>query len=244
MDGKIESAIPEQDPIAGWTMTEGLEEILETSSGLMAKRGFHGTSMRDLAQETGRSLSGLYHYFRNKEDLVYLINVTGFRTLLERWEHVETKLTEPRARLYAFIFVHVSYFVEHMNEMRVMTWGTQVLGVERARTIQSLKDRYTAVASSIVLAVRETSGDRPMAEKQVSREMYLLFGMMNWMPRWYSTREFGTPGELVDDIYHSYLEGITRSSIEEEDVIRLRAELRELHSEFKSGRNSGASGER
>lgn len=226
-------------------INEHLEEILRTSGALMAGRGFHGTSMRDLAQATGRSLSGLYHYFQNKEDLVYLINVTGFGTLLDNWANFETIVTTPRERLYAFIFGHVSYFVDHMDEMRVMTWGTQVLGLERARTIQALKDRYTAVAQGIVRDIRMDQADRALNEKQMTREMYLLFGMMNWMPRWYSVREHGTPGELIDDIYHSLLGGITRSSHGEDDVTRLRERLRSHHASNKVTRrgreNEGAS---
>ena len=68
----------------GRAVSEGMADILRTSCRLMAQRGFHGTSMRDLAQATGRSISGLYHHFRGKEDLLFLINYHGFKTLNDR----------------------------------------------------------------------------------------------------------------------------------------------------------------
>jgi AcrR family transcriptional regulator len=60
--------------IENQAINEGLCDILKESTKLMANTGFCGTSMRDLAKATGRSLSGLYHHFRSKEDLLYLMN--------------------------------------------------------------------------------------------------------------------------------------------------------------------------
>ncbi|MBK7205600.1 MAG: helix-turn-helix transcriptional regulator [Thermomonas sp.] len=58
------------------------DDIVAECAALMAREGYHGTSMRDLARGTGRSLSGLYHHFRSKEELLYLINQRGFSSLL------------------------------------------------------------------------------------------------------------------------------------------------------------------
>ncbi len=223
-----------RDPIGKGLMSEGLEEILMRSSVLMAKRGFHGTSMRELAQETGRSLAGLYHYFRSKEDLLFLINIHGFTTLNDAWETLQAGFDRPREKLYAFVHLHVSYFSEHVNEMRVMMWGTQALRLEKATIIQKLKDRHTDAARQIIRAIREAESNREIDDAQVARETYLLFGMMNWMPSWYTPREHGTVGQLIDDIYRTLLSGITRAEHDEDDLIRLRENLRELHEENKT----------
>jgi AcrR family transcriptional regulator len=163
----------------------------------MAEQGFNGTSMRDLAQETGRSLSGLYHYFRSKEDLLFLINFYGFTTLNTSWRKLVVELEEPHEKLYAFIFFHMSYFIEHMDEMRVMTWGTQVLNLEKARMIQKLKDQYTNAAKQIVQEMRRTSALDEIDDRQLSRETYLLFGMMNWTFGWYSSKKHGSVTDLI-----------------------------------------------
>ena len=203
------------------------------SSKLMAKRGFHGTSMRDLAQETGRSLSGLYHYFRSKEDLLFLINLYGFTTLNDTWRRLADTLERPREKLYAFVFFHVTYFVEHMDEMRVMTWGTQTLNLEKARTIQKLKDRYTNVATRIVREVCEAEDGGEVDDKRTSRGTNLLFGMMNWIFSGYSPRRHGSVGELINDIYRTFLSGISGSKHDEEDLARLQAIVSSLYGQNK-----------
>ncbi|MDP1822626.1 MAG: TetR/AcrR family transcriptional regulator [Archangium sp.] len=44
-------------------------EILESATRAFAKKGFHGTSIDDVAREVGMSPSSLYRYFTGKEQL-------------------------------------------------------------------------------------------------------------------------------------------------------------------------------
>jgi AcrR family transcriptional regulator len=185
----------------------GLADIIEKSSRLMASRGFHGTSMRELAEATGRSLSGLYHYFRNKEDLLYLINHHGFTALNGAWPRVAARFDDPHHRLYAFIYLHTHYYVAHIDAMRVMNWGTQALVPERAETIMALKDRHTADLSAVVREVVRASGQKALGAR-VERLTYLLFGMMNWVFGWYSTGVHGNVEALIEDIYRTFVGGV------------------------------------
>jgi AcrR family transcriptional regulator len=196
------------DNAAGKAMSRGMADILRTSCQLMATKGFHGTSMRDLAHATGRSVSGLYHHFRGKEDLLFLINYHGFTTLNDSWAQLEGRFGKPEDTLYAFIFFHTSYFVEHTDEMRVMTWGTHAMNLEKARLIQSLKNQYTESARQIIRAVCEASQENAIDAQRLERLTYLLFGMMNWTFGWYSRRRHGGVAELARDIYRTAMSGI------------------------------------
>ena len=44
-------------------------EILQAAHLLFVERGFHGTSMRQIAQEAGIALGGIYNHFSSKEDI-------------------------------------------------------------------------------------------------------------------------------------------------------------------------------
>jgi AcrR family transcriptional regulator len=44
-------------------------EILQAAHQLFVERGFHGTSMRQIAQEAGIALGGIYNHFTSKEDI-------------------------------------------------------------------------------------------------------------------------------------------------------------------------------
>jgi AcrR family transcriptional regulator len=44
-------------------------EITEAAYHLFIKNGYHGTSMRQIAQEAGIALGGIYNHFNSKEDI-------------------------------------------------------------------------------------------------------------------------------------------------------------------------------
>ncbi|HYY43658.1 MAG TPA: TetR/AcrR family transcriptional regulator [Actinomycetota bacterium] len=63
------------------------EEILKASLHLFAERGFHGTSMRDIASSAGITEGLIYHYFASKRDL--------FRAIIEEYSFLPLLKTLP-----------------------------------------------------------------------------------------------------------------------------------------------------
>jgi len=218
----------------GRTISKGMADILRTSCHLMAEKGFHGTSMRDLAHATGRSVSGLYHHFRGKDDLLFLINYHGFTTLNDSWSRLEDSFRTPEQRLYAFIFFHTGYFVEHIDEMRVMTWGTHAMSLEKARIIQALKNRYTTTARRIVRDVCRMDGTHAVDAQRLERLTFLLFGMMDWVFSWYSRRRHGDAAELARDIYRTSLAGMHASRTSIPDLAAVETVVRQWFREDKA----------
>jgi AcrR family transcriptional regulator len=63
------------------------EDILKTSLHLFAEKGFHGTSMRDIAREAEITEGLIYHYFASKRDL--------FRAIIEEHSFLPLLRTLP-----------------------------------------------------------------------------------------------------------------------------------------------------
>lgn len=59
--------MPELQPV--YPLADARNAILEAAIGLFAERGFHGTTMRDIAQRADVSQGLLHHHFGNKEGL-------------------------------------------------------------------------------------------------------------------------------------------------------------------------------
>ena len=190
-------------------MKNGLDHILEKSSKLIAARGYHGTSMRSLAKATDRSLAGLYHYFNNKEEVLYLINHNGFSYLLTAAQTTDKEDNlSAENKLRSFISNHVFYFSNHIDEMKVMMSGTQPLDQKRGGAIRKLKNEYTEVAQNIVKGFVASKGRHKLAKTELERKTFLLFGMMNWIFGWYSRQEHGATEELTQDIFKTFTRGI------------------------------------
>ncbi len=198
-----------QDPVQDKTLdkNQGLEEILEKSAKLMSIKGFAGTSMRDLAQTTGRSLSGLYHYFSNKQELLYLINQQGFGALAKISQDLMKSEADVEQRLQKLIWEHVNFFSLHQSEMRVMIFGTHDIEQARRKEISALKHQYSNDFKVTVAEYIFLKSGKKLDKKHLDRKSYLLFGMMNWVYGWFTTDEHGSVEELAQDIYITFTDG-------------------------------------
>src|SRR4029077_18745746 len=78
-----------------------LGKILVHATKVFYEKGYEGASMRDLAQSSGMSLSGLYYYFESKEKLLYLIQKHTFGTIVERLRERLDEVADPEQRIRA-----------------------------------------------------------------------------------------------------------------------------------------------
>ncbi|MFQ5766871.1 MAG: TetR/AcrR family transcriptional regulator [Acidobacteriota bacterium] len=157
--------------------------LLSEAAALFARRGFHRTSIRDLARATGRSLSGLYYYFDSKEELLYQIQHHCYSTLMSTAEEALLAASGAHERLIAFISHHLGYFRHNMNEMKVLAHEDLTLSGEPGEKIRDLKRRYAGMLANLL---KEYAREGPARPDQPSPEMaaFILFGMMNWLYTW------------------------------------------------------------
>ena len=159
-----------------------LDALLADAARVFAERGYHETSMRDLARATGISLSGLYYYVESKEELLYLIQSRNFEAVVRGLEDALAGVTDPVERLARFIDNHLDYFASHMAEMKVLSHEAGSLGGEYLRRVNDIKRGYTRMLMDILADVERTHGPAH-ANRRVAA--YALFGMMNWIYNWY-----------------------------------------------------------
>ncbi|HEX8000322.1 MAG TPA: TetR/AcrR family transcriptional regulator [Pyrinomonadaceae bacterium] len=78
---------------------EAIEEkkgrIEEAAKQLFIKRGFHATSMRDIAGRTGTSLGNLYNYYRTKEEILESIIRKYQKVIDSRLRDIFDDIEEP-----------------------------------------------------------------------------------------------------------------------------------------------------
>jgi TetR/AcrR family transcriptional regulator, cholesterol catabolism regulator len=181
-------------------------ELLEAAAALFAQSGFHNASVRDLSRATGRSLSGLYYYFRTKEELLFQIQHHCYGTLLASAREAIAGATSPRERLITFIHHHLAYFRHNMNEMKVLAHEDLTLVGEYGERILALKREYSRVLIDIVA---DLEAELPRRAHRPTPEItaFLLFGAMNWLYTWPRRLRQLPAEDLADAIARIFLEG-------------------------------------
>ncbi len=159
-----------------------LDALLADAARVFAERGYHETSMRDLARATGMSLSGLYYYVASKEELLYLIQSRNFEAVVRGLDDALDGVTDPVERLARFVDNHLDFFASHMPEMKVLSHEAGSLSGDFLARVNEIKRGYTRMLMDILADVERTHGPAH-ANRRVAA--YALFGMMNWIYNWY-----------------------------------------------------------
>jgi TetR/AcrR family transcriptional regulator len=163
------------------------DQIRRRAAALFARQGYTATSMNEVAAACGVSKPALYHYVRDKHELLFQI-VAGHVARLEHLiADVEADPTlsgrDPaaaEARLRALITRFVSEYGGAQDEHRVLTEDVRFLDEPEREQVLASQRRVVAAFADAVRAVRPSLArnalDRPLA--------MLLFGMINWMFTW------------------------------------------------------------
>ena len=184
--------------------------ILTAAARLLAERGFHGMSMRDLAAASGVNLANLYNYFGSKDELLFALQTRAFETLVAAAERAVSGATDPGERLHAFILTHVRYVAGHPDVMRVLVEEAGELPAEHRRVVRRLKERYFAIGHGLIRELAgETEGGARAARDPIALERvtYIVFGMLNWIYAWYQPRRHGSPHDLARAIHQMAMGG-------------------------------------
>jgi len=185
-----------------------LGKILEHATEVFCEKGYAGASMRDIARATGMSLAGMYHYFGNKERLLYLIQKDTFTTILSRLRAEVAEAADTEQALRGFIFHHLEYFLDHQQAMKVLSHEDDALTGAYRREIADLKRQYFRICHELLNRYKKEKGLQ--FDSRIA--LLSLFGMMNWIYTWYNPRLDGGAQRLSREMGETFFRGITSRS--------------------------------
>jgi len=147
------------------------EDILQASLHLFAQRGFHGTSMRDIAREADLTEGLIYHYFVSKRDL--------FRAIIEEHSFLPLLRTLPELAgqldLRALLIVLARGFFDVLRQntelTRLLLQEVQVFPEEKEAFFADAVNESITVLGGI-LDTRMNEKTRLQVDPQVSARIF------------------------------------------------------------------------
>jgi len=97
------------------------EAIIAAASTLFPVKGFHATTMEDIAQEAGIGKGTIYEYFRSKEELFQQMILEGLNRYANMVEEGLQKGTTPEEKLREFVRVNTRFFQQHQHMYRMIS---------------------------------------------------------------------------------------------------------------------------
>ena len=183
------------------------ELILAQAAALFARGGYPGTSMNQVAEACGLSKATLYHYYRDKYELLVSIADTHVSRLQGIVAVALAQADDPQGQLRALIARLVEEYANAQNEHRVLTEDVKFLEPgDRERILAKEREVVTAFARVVALLrpdLRESAMSKPLT--------MLLFGMVNWMFTWMKPQgalAYEDMAPVVADLFLGGLEAV------------------------------------
>jgi AcrR family transcriptional regulator len=184
------------------------EEIVEVAAHVFRDRGFEAATLRDVAAAMGTDRASLYYYFGSKEELLQEIVRQALGRDIATAQAVKRSRASTKDKIAALIeamvkgydanYPHMHVYIEDLGRIsrQDSEWSTDVI----ARTRE-----YESIVHSIL-----TKGQRDGTLRKdlpVELSALALFGMVNWMHRWYRPNIKWSPEEVAKTFTAIFLDG-------------------------------------
>ncbi|MEP9350724.1 TetR/AcrR family transcriptional regulator [Xanthobacter sp. KR7-225] len=156
------------------------EAILHKSAELFAQYGYSGTSITMIADACGASKALLYHYYPDKEAVLFDILSSHLEQLVTG---VEKAIAEAPGggRIYAIAASLLDAYKDADAEHQVQIANLKLLAPERQEALRALERKLVVLLADAIAEEVPAIGRGPLL-KPVTMS---AFGMLNWHYLWF-----------------------------------------------------------
>jgi len=178
--------------------------ILAAAADLFADKGFHNASMAELALACGVSKPLLYHYYRDKEHILFDIADSYLDGLLAIVAGVAAQGLAPEAHFAALVTRFMEEYEHAQSQHMVLVQDVKFLQQAQAAHVTDKQRRVVAAFADAIVRI-EPGLKRRKLDKPVTM---ILFGMINWTFTWLRADGSFTYRDMAPVVTAIFLNGV------------------------------------
>ncbi len=179
------------------------DDLLDVAARLFAERGFHGTSMADLAEAMGVQKGSLYSLTTSKQELLATIARGGAAAFHEALDRVPDDGL-PLERVRAALRGHLATVAGQLDAATVFTREWRFLEEPERAAFRAERRRYEERWHALLRDAAERGALR--ADLDVDAAVLLLLSAANWAYTW--LRPGVDTDELADRFFGIIVDGV------------------------------------
>jgi AcrR family transcriptional regulator len=185
------------------------QQLLSQAAKLFRRKGFGGTSTRDIAAAVGMQSGSPFYHFKSKGALLFAVMEEGMRTAITRQQQAleaERNVTpsDSAVRLRVLIRNHFDVLLGPGSDfIPVMLYEARSITPRQRAALAQLQSEYERPWLPVLDALH--ADGRLKADVKLAR--LLMFGALNWSAQWYDRRKGATLDELTDAAMALFLAG-------------------------------------
>jgi AcrR family transcriptional regulator len=179
-------------------------EILHAALRAFRERGYHATTLEDIAEQLDIRKTALYHYFPDKEAILYACHQESLAELARIL--AGAKAFDGAAEQLAYVIrEHVRVMTDTL-EGSPLAFEVTSLSPERQGEVIAARDAYERTLRRIIREGVAAGEFRPTNPKTA---VFAILGAINWIARWYRPEGSLHATELGREFADHLLGGLT-----------------------------------
>ena len=186
-------------------------KILRKAGELFWRKGYAGTSMRDIADACGFEPPNIYNYFPNKESiLTQIILLPGEQLAIELRQQIKENTSNPVEKLHNFIKLHLRFIISERNSgLKIVDHEVVHLNKAARADYLALRDEYDKALQKILSDGVEQGFFTPMDIKITG---FAITSVIIRSAIWFSPKGRLTWEEIADEIFGIFINGISNKN--------------------------------
>ena len=169
------------------------QEVLREAAASFNFKGYHATSLTEIATSLGVTKAALYHYFPNKNSLLAACFEQAMDVAFASLDHGRKQGKNGRDRLVLTISGYVSQLIDELNCCVVLMEERALEPGDRAKLVRQ-RDRFERALRALV---KEGIEDGSVVPCDPKLAIFVILGAMNWVPKWFKPSGAWAPEQLT-----------------------------------------------
>jgi AcrR family transcriptional regulator len=182
------------------------DAVLSTAAQLFNERGFHATSLDDIAARLNVSKPTLYYYVKNKDEILIECVRNGLQMMTEGIEATRSAGGKAIDQLIACIRIYTSIVTLDFG-MCVIRISDDEMPADNRAELRRLKSGIDLAFRRIITEGIAEGSFRPCDPKMAA---FAIAGALGWIGRWYENPGDYKPEQIATQYIELLLNGVLR----------------------------------
>lgn len=192
------------------------DEIMAAAKEVFARKGFHATTIADIAKQAGLAYGSVYWYFHSKDELFHALMAVEAAALRAHVTAALAKLDVPaerageeaplRALLQASVRATLEFFEADKATVKLLLRDPYALGDRFEKHLGEIYERFIGDIEAFIAAARERGEELAVPPRMVAYTLAALVGQL--AHRRLSTDDDVTAVQVADFVVSMVLDGL------------------------------------
>lgn len=180
------------------------EAVLLAAARAFTERGFHNTSLDEIATRLNVTKPTIYYYFTNKEDLLSECYRVGLQRLDAALQEIEGSERNGLEKLLVLMRRYAEVITADYGKVmvRVQDYELSPAGRRKVKRLKGEIDRR------IRTLIEEGTRDGSISARDPKMVAFALGGSLNWIGQWFDESGPLTAGEVAERFLELFVRGL------------------------------------